>query len=59
MKKKYFSPETEIVYIKMNQTLLAGSPTDIKDDNVDDFNDLLAPGMDAPGELPGIPDILF
>ena len=54
MKKKYFSPETEIVYIKMNQTLLAGSPTDIKDDNVDDFNDLLAPGMDAPGELPGI-----
>lgn len=45
MKKIYIKPEVEEVIILHRQSLLAGSP-DIKDKDVDDFDDLLAPGMD-------------
>lgn len=50
MKKEYMNPEMEIVDIKMNQQLLAGSP-DLSTDP-----DPIDPGSsDAPG-LPGMPD---
>ncbi len=46
MKKRYISPEAEVVFINMKQHLLSGSPDKIyKDEVVDDFNDLEAPGM--------------
>ena len=45
MKKKYIKPEVEEVIILQKQSLMAGSP-DIKDQNVDDFDDLLAPEME-------------
>ena len=48
MKKKYISPEEEVVFINMKQHLLSGSPDIIhKDEEVDDFNDLEAPGMNG------------
>lgn len=46
MKKIYLKPEVEAVVILHKQSLLAGSP-DIKDGDVSDFSDLLAPGMET------------
>ena len=38
MKKEYINPEMEVVIIKMNQQLLAGSPDgDPKDENPDEY----------------------
>ena len=52
MKKEYMNPEMEIVDIKMNQQLLAGSP-DLGTDP-----DPVDPGSsDAPGFLPDIPGV--
>ena len=48
MKKKYISPEEEVVFINMKQHLLSGSPDIIhKDEEVDDFKDLEAPGING------------
>lgn len=46
MKKIYIKPEVEEVIILHDLSLLAGSP-DIKDGDVTDFNDLLAPEMET------------
>lgn len=40
MKKEYFSPEIEVVYMNMNQTLLAGSQVGKSDQTVSDFDEL-------------------
>ncbi len=45
MKKIYIKPETEEVVILHKHSLLAGSP-DIKDGDVTDINDLLAPELE-------------
>lgn len=49
MKKNYFSPETEIVLLNLNQSLLAGSPTDEPSDPAD------GPVPEVP-QLPGDDD---
>lgn len=49
MKKNYFSPETEIVLLNLNQSLLAGSPTDEPSDPTD------GPVPEVP-QLPGDDD---
>ena len=45
MKKKYIKPEVEEVIILQKLSLMAGSP-DIKDKDIEDFDDLLAPEME-------------
>ena len=50
MKKIYMNPEMEVVDIKMNQQLLAGSVDALIDSGTQDNGDALAP------ELPGMPD---
>jgi hypothetical protein len=45
MKKIYLKPELEEVIILHKQSLLAGSP-DVKDGDVTDINDLLAPELE-------------
>ena len=57
MKKIYLQPETEVVDIKFNQMLLAGSPVlDVNNEEVTNPEELLAPGMDMPG-MPSIPGV--
>ena len=51
MKKKYFTPDMEIVEIK-TQMILAAS-VGINNTGISDPTELLAPGMDIPN-LPGI-----
>lgn len=43
MKKEYINPELEVVDLKMNCTLMAGSPLQKNNDTVDDENEILAP----------------
>ena len=46
MKKEYINPELEVVDLKMNCTLMAGSPTAPLDDtNPQSNEDALAPGF--------------
>ena len=46
MKKIYLTPEMEIVDIKTNQQLLAGSTNaPVDDDNTQDNGDALSPGF--------------
>lgn len=58
MKKIYLQPEAEVVDLKFNQTLLAGSPSIpiVEGESVDDPGVLPAPGMDLPG-MPSIPGV--
>ena len=56
MKKEYMNPEMEVVELKMNQMLMAGSPTLPKSDEEVDENDILAPGF---SEFNNIEDLLF
>lgn len=37
MKKKYMNPEMEVVDIKMNQQLLAGSDKDVHNESPDEW----------------------
>ena len=60
MKKIYMQPEMEIVEIKHQQTLLAGSAPVL--DNTDDFgteDPILAPGLDVGPSIPGLPGFVF
>ena len=50
------NPEMEVVELKMNQMLMAGSPTLPKSDEEVDENDILAPGF---SEFNNIEDLLF
>lgn len=60
MKKTYMIPETEVVDIKMQHALLAGSGLSINEEEVSDPENLLAPGMTLPGvEIPGLPSFVF
>ena len=43
MKKEYINPELEVVDLKMNLALLAGSPLPKSGDTVDDESQILAP----------------
>ena len=54
MKKTYFKPEMEVVYINTFQPLLAGSELmDLNDTpEIDNSGDILAPDM-------GVPDFFF
>ena len=51
MKKTYFEPEMEVVYINTFQPLLAGSELmDLNDTpEIDSSGDILAPDMGLPG----------
>lgn len=49
MKKEYMKPDMEVVDIKMNQQLLAGSGLGTDPDPID-------PGSSDAPELPGMPD---
>lgn len=60
MKKIYLKPALEVVDVKMQQPLMAGSEIDIYDDEeVKDPIDLLAPDLGLPSlpgaNLPGFP----
>ena len=47
MKKTYINPEMEVVVMKMNNSLLAGSDTLPKgSETITDPNDILAPDFD-------------
>ena len=61
MKKIYMHPEMEIVEIKYQQTLLAGSAPALGSDS-DEFeteDPILAPGLDVGPSIPGMPGFVF
>ena len=56
MKKTYMIPEIEVVDIKLQRPLLAGSDLSLIDDsNARDPENLLAPGL----SIPGLPSFVF
>ena len=56
MKKTYMIPEIEVVDIKLQLPLLAGSDLSLIDDsNARDPENLLAPGL----SIPGLPSFVF
>lgn len=48
MKKTYFAPEMEVVVLKMQQTLLAGS-LPVSEEEITS-GDMLAPGLNMPSD---------
>ena len=58
MKKTYFAPEMEIVDIKTNQQLLAGS-TPTLGGNLEEGDPILAPGMNDELDLFGLGGLGF
>jgi hypothetical protein len=59
MKKIYMHPEMEIVEIKYQQTLLAGSAPALGTEDFETEDPILAPGLDVGPSLPGMPGFVF
>ena len=53
MKKTYFAPEMEVVDLNMQQALLTGSLPLNTDTEIDNPEDILAPGLGIENELFG------